>query len=284
MNTPNSSLSQFIEEYPLYSKFGTDQPVEAADLGNLAFNFYCKNENEIQPFRLEPMAYNNGSTIPGSSHTGHKITGASVDFTEMFSGICQSCLQYRINITISGGSQPEKPKYFLRKIGQYPAPEATVPRLPDEISFFLTDESRDLYSKALRNLEFEYGMGALTYFKRLIRLEVDKIIQALSDPYSADGNKINDAFCNYKQLGHKTRFVEDITPLLPKSLQEHGANSLLLLHDAASMAIDELTEIECIKKSKDIDTLFRYLVRKLYADRNDNSGEKPPGKYFMRYR
>jgi hypothetical protein len=96
MNKPNSSLSQFIEEYPLYSKFGTDQPIEAADLNNLAFNFFCKKEKEIQPFRLEPIVHNgNGVDHPdsaSSSVNGHLAEGAIIDFTEMFSGVCQKLL------------------------------------------------------------------------------------------------------------------------------------------------------------------------------------------------
>jgi hypothetical protein len=276
MNKPNSSLTQFIEEYPLYSKFGTDQPIEAADLNNLAFNFFCKHEKEVHPFRLQAIGHNNNGK--------HQLPGGTVDFTEMFAGVCQSCVTYTVNIIISGASQDEKPRYFIRKIGQYPAPEASMAKLTDEIAYFLNDESRELYEKALKNLEWEFGMGALTYFRRLIRNEVEKIIEALSNPYSSQGNKIAEALSSYKQLRQKTKFVEEITPFLPKSLQVHGANSLLMLYDAASMAIDELTETECIKKSKDIDTLFRYLVRKICLERNEAFGEKPPGKYFLRYR
>ena len=282
MNKHHSSLSQFIEEYPLYSKFGIDQPIEAADLNHLAFNFFCKNEKQIQPFRLEATVHN------GVVHSGTAVNslngGTAIDFTEMFSGICQSCISYKVKIIISGASQDEKPKYFVRKIGQYPAPEASAVKLPDEISYFLNEESRELYGKGLRNLELEYGTGSFAYFRRMIVNEFERIIEALSDPYSPDGNKIAQAFSNYKELGLKTKFIEDISPYLPKSLQEHGANTLLMLYDAASIGMDELTEKECVKKSKDIDTLFRYLIRKIYAERNESLSEKPPGKYFLRYR
>ena len=124
----------------------------------------------------------------------------------------------------------------------------------------------------------------LVYFRKMIAREVSRIIEALTDPYFPGGRKIAEAFANYKEQHQKTRFIEDISPHLPKSLQEHGANSLLILHDVASMSVDELTEAECIKKAKDIDTLFRYLLRKIYAERNDNLSDPPPGKYFLRYR
>ena len=284
MVKPPSTLSQFIEEYPLYSQFGTAQPIEATDLNNLAFNFFCKNEKGIQPFRLEPIIHNgNGLEHSPAPTNGSPAEETVAGFTEMFSGICQSCLNYKVNIIINVGSQNEQPKYFVRKIGQYPAPEAFFVKFPDEISYFLNEDSRELYGKGLNNLELEYGTGAFAYFRRIIVNEIERIIEALSDPYAPGGNKIAEAFSNYKESRQKTKFIEDITPYLPKSLQEHGANSLLLLHDAASLSMDELTEKECIKKSKDIDTLFRYLVRKIYAERNETFSEKPPGKYFLRY-
>jgi hypothetical protein len=285
MNKPNSSLSQFIEEYPLYSKFGIDQPIEAVDLNNLAFNFFCKKEKEIQPFRLEAVIHNgNGVEHPTAAINGYLSEGIVTDFTEMFSGVCQSCLSYKASIIISGGTQKEKPKYFVRKIGQYPAPEASVVILPKEISDFLDDQGKEFYMKGLKNLELKHGIGAIAYFKKMIESEIEKIIEAVSNRYSPDSNKIAESVAAYKKDQQKSRFIEDITPYLPQSLKEHGANILLVLHDAASINMHELTEKECIKKSKDIDTLFRYLVRKINAERNEPLSEKPPGKYFLRYR
>lgn len=278
MNKPNSSLSQFIEEYPLYSKFGTDQPIEPADLNNLAFNFFCKTEKGIQPFRLAATIHN------GVAHNGHSAKETAVDFTEMFSGICQSCESYKVNIIISGATQKENPKYFIRKIGQYPAPETSGLKLPGEIADFLNEKSCEFYTKGLKNLDLGYGTGAIAYFKRMIQNEIEGVIAAISNPYSPDSNKIAEALYAYKEDRLKTKFIEGIAPYLPDSLKEHGANILLVLHDAVSINIHELTEKECIKKSKDIDTLFRYLLRKINAERNEALSEKVQDKYFLRYR
>jgi hypothetical protein len=286
MNKPNSSLSQFIEEYPLYSKFGTDQPVEAADLNNLAFNFFCKHEKEIQPFRLG-AAVHNGKTHPASASAAIPDSlseGAVIDFIEIFTGVCQSCERYHVNIVISAVSQKEKPKYFIRKIGQYPAPGLTLLKLPNDVADFLNEEDGELYRRGLKNLEMEYGIGAFSYLKKMIENELEKIIEALSDPYSPNGHKIAEAITAYKKDRQKSKLIEEITHYLPNSLKEHGANILLVLCDTVSAGIDGLTEKECIKKSKDIDTLFRYLVRKIYEERSGAVADKVPGKYFLRYR
>lgn len=263
MNKPASSLSQFIEEYPLYLKFGTNQPIEAADLDNLTFNFFCKNEKDIRLFKLETAVHN------GISQTSNSNEEAIVDFTEMFAGICQHCQDYKVNIIISGGTQKEKPKYFIRKIGQYPAPETPGIKLPKEIHDFLNEEGREFYTKALKNLELDYGLGAIAYFKKMIEKEIERIIETISNPYAADGNKIAEAVAAYTKDQQKTKLIEEITPYLPKNLKEHGAAVLLLLHDAASIGIHELTEEECIKKSKDIDTLFRYFIKKIKEEKKE---------------
>jgi hypothetical protein len=275
-------LSQFIEEYPLYSKFGTDQPLEAAELSNLAFNFFCKQEKEIQPFRLTATIHNGAAH--SFTHVPDSLTeGAIIDFTEMFTGICQSCEKYTMNIIISGASQKEKPKYFIRKIGQYPAPESSSIKLPPELSDFLNDEDGEFYRKGLKNLEMEQGLGAFSYFRKMLENQMERIIETLSNPYSQDGNKIAEAIAAYRKEPQKSKLIEDITYYLPDNLKEHGANILLVLCDTASVDIRGLTEKECIKKSKDVDTLFRYLIRRINEGNSGMTTEKAPGKYFLRY-
>jgi len=285
MNKPNSSLSQFIEEYPLYSKFGVNQPIEAADLNNLAFNFYCKEEKEVQPFRLiADFHYNAHSSFSGNGSRNISMSAESkIDFIEMFTGICQSCERYKVNFVINGATQKEYPNYFIRKIGQYPAPESPAARMPDELASFLHDESRELYRRALKNIEFGYGNGAIVYFRKVIKNDLERIMEAMANPYSTSNNNLVEVFSSYQQHGEKTRFIDEATSLLPKSLQEHGAGILLVLHDVLSINQFDLNEKEYLKKSKDIDSLFRYLIRKIYAEINDSSSGTVRDKYFLRY-
>lgn len=253
---PRSSLSEFLAEYPLYSKFGVNQPIEAADLVKLEFDFFCKNENGIQDFRLEVNSqHGNGVSLSPNAE--------QLDFTEMFSGFCQSCKSYKVDIILSGGSQKEKPKYFIQKIGQYPAPDILLTKLPKDVYVFLENGSRELYAKAVKNLDMEYGAGALTYFQKAIDAEMSRIIQSISNPWSDGQSRIHEAVSAYKKNGQKSKLAEDITLHLPGTLKEHGANILLMLQDASAANMQDLTEEECMKKAKDIDSLFRYLIRKI---------------------
>jgi hypothetical protein len=284
MNKPNSSLSQFIEEYPLYLKFAVDQPIEAADLDNLAFNFYCKQEKQMEPFRLLADSPRNLHSFAGNGSRHHSLsTESKIDFTEMFTGVCQSCESYKVNIIINGATQKEQPNYFIRKIGQYPEAETPAVRIPEELYSFLREESREFYRRALKNIEFEYGNGAIVYFWKVIKNELERIMEAMANPYSSGSNKLLEAFSCYEHDGQKTKFIEEATPLLPKSLQEHGAGILLMLHDVRSINLFDLDEKEYLKKAKDVDSLFRYVIRKIYTEINDATSPQGPNKYFLRY-
>jgi hypothetical protein len=256
-----------LEGYPLYSKFGINQPAEASDLDGLQFNSFCKREHEHHFFTLEPASKYNGihteSIDPEIAITDPFAEDAKIDFTEMFVATCQSCRAFKINMIISGGTQKDKPKYFLRKIGQYPAPEINGTRLPKEISGFMQHESRELYLRGMMNLEMGYGAGAFVYLRKVAENEFKRIVDKLSNPYSTASTKIADAFGEYSRDGHKSKLIEEITHYLPGNLQKHGANTLLVLYDATSISVHELTEGECMKKSKDIDMLLRYVFKKL---------------------
>jgi hypothetical protein len=264
---PLSYLSEFLEEYPLYSKFGINQPAEVSDLNGLQFNFFCKNENEYHFFKLEPASDHNGihtkQITDETSQPDQSASEARINFTELFAGTCQSCKRYAIKLTISGGTQREKPKYFLQKIGQYPAPENNGTKVPKEIFNFLNKENRELYMRGLKNLDMGYGAGAFVYFRKIAENEFERIIESVSNHYSTDSTRIADAFRAYNSDHQKSKLIEEISPYLPENLKKHGANILLVLHDAASIPVNELTEDECIRKSKDIDMLFRHLLKKI---------------------
>jgi hypothetical protein len=266
MDTSNllSYLSEFLSEYPLYSLFGTDQPLEAVDLDNLQFNFFCQNENRNRIFKLRATSYN---ILHKRGNHLASINDRPAGFTEMYSGNCQSCEAYTIYITLNAGTQTEKPKYFIRKIGQYPAPAPMELKLPKPILHFLNDADREFYQKALQCLESEQGTGALAYFRRIIENEMKRVIETMSAQDLSGSKMIHEALSFYKEARQRSKFIEDIKSYLLQGLKEHGPNILLLMYDTLLTDINELEEEECLKKSKDIDTLFRYLARKINEEK-----------------
>jgi hypothetical protein len=253
MTRPLSYLSEFLEEYPLYSKFGTDQPAVAEDLDGLHFNFHCKKEKATRGFMLKATG--------SSSSRKQTLLDSQPAFTEMYTGICQSCEDYKVDIIINGGTQEEHPKYFLRKIGQYPPPQSIGPRIPAEIARFLDRNEAELYSKAVQCIEFELGVAAFSYFSKLLPGSIEKMAHKISND-----NEIAGALRTYKKNGERIAAIEAITILVPDRLKEHGANALLVLCDACIEKQEILSEEEYLKKSKNIDLLFRYLAKKIDAN------------------
>jgi hypothetical protein len=261
---PLSYLSEFLEEYPLYSLFGIDQPAEPGDLDQFQFNFYCENERENHFFSLSLIASDPEIASRQTAPVPHySADNRQSHFTALYTGRCQSCKRYSVSMVISGASQAGKPHYFLRKIGQFPPPGLVNMKLPKELTVFLDRESREWYVKARKNLEMGYGTGALAYLSKIAGKEFDHVIEAVTDHYSANGWKIAEAFKHYTKDSQKSRLIDEITPCLPANLQRQGANILLVLRDLSLQPLSPLNEEEAIKKAKDIDMLLRHLLKKI---------------------
>jgi hypothetical protein len=270
-------IINFIESYPLYTKFEVSEFLEAEDIDNIRINLFCKKENKNQTFKLEATSdemANKGRMFTSTLAPDYIAAEEIVDFTENYIGLCQSCEDYKINVIINGFTEYDKKtgkKFYLKKIGQLPAPEMKIPR---EILDFLNEDDRQFYSKALKNLEFGYGIGAFAYFRRIIENEIEKIIEDISKIESPDSKKIVGALTLYNKNHQMSKLIQEITPYLPKNLKEQGENILLLLYGATSIGLHELSEEECVEKSRHIDTLFKFLIKKLNEEKNELSSIK----------
>lgn len=64
-----------------------------------------------------------------------------------------------------------------------------------------------------------------------------------------------------------TNLIDNIYEYLPKSLKEMGDNPIKLLHQQLSGGIHEYSETECLDKAKKVDTLLRYVIKKVNSEK-----------------
>jgi len=64
-----------------------------------------------------------------------------------------------------------------------------------------------------------------------------------------------------------SKLINVVNKYLPKSLQELGDNPIRLLYEQLSGGIHEFSDEECINKSQSIDTLLRYVIRKVNEEK-----------------
>jgi hypothetical protein len=269
-------LSGFLSNYSLYTKFEVFDFSSDVELIGSTFQSYCKNDLSITTFKI--ISENNdinarkGRIMIG----GANVLGNSThefEFIQHYTGECQFCKKNNIHFLINGFTERDKEgskRFYLRKVGQLPAPEIN---LDSNLESFLSEEDKGFYKKALLNLQYGYGIGAFSYFRRIVQNEIERIANKLADTNSENKEDILKAIEDYKQSKVMKKLINDITKYLPKRILDIGSNPLLVLYGQLSEGIHNLSEEECIERSKAIDVLLRFVFKELRQDSDFSSAK-----------
>lgn len=268
----DKDLADFFADYPLYSKikfFDTldnHQELNLYDyLSSKAYKYYCPHDKDFHTFKFDKkwgqqfIFYE--PELPQSLLDKNGLLSYSFDINSN----CQIC-GYRMDLylnvfTTSVRKENENyPSVYLKKIGQLPA----VERKPEaEVLNYLSDEDRDLYNKALSNLSVGYGIGAYAYLRRIVENEIKRLVKDISELEYENVEKVRNAWAEYQSNHQMTTLIDSINPFLPKSLKEIGDNPIKVLYQQTSGGIHEFSEEICLEKSRDIDKLLRYVIKRI---------------------
>jgi len=258
--------SNLIENRPLYSSVEIErkEKFDWYEFTTGPFEFYCKKDKKLTSFQLE-MA----ESIVGHFNELHKEPkdfAGKVYTSRRFTGICQYCKQYEIDILLN--IHEKNGKLLLRKIGQYPPFEIQPTK---ELKGFLTKENLDFYSKALMNMSTGYGIGSFAYLRRIIESEIHNIVKNLLELDTSNSQHINDEYQKYLQDHQMSKLIDSIYAFLPTSLKQLGNNPLKLMYEQLSIGIHKLTDEECLEKAVAIDNLLKYIVKNVNIEKNERS-------------
>lgn len=272
----DKDLATFFKDAPLYSKV---QLLDTLDEGkefelfkffeDKAYKFHCPYENDIHTFKISKTWGSVVTLVKGyASNLADKSERISVSFH--LKGICQSCkfpMDFLLNMFTEesvNNTASRFPPILIKKIGQLP-PFELVPE--KEVLDYLSTEDKSNYKKALLNLSVSFGIGAFAYFRRIIENEIKRLVKDISELDFEDSGKIRQAMRDYDVNHQMSTLIDHINSFLPKSLKELGDNPIRLLHQQLSGGIHEFTEEECLEKAKVIDTLLRYVIRKVNSEK-----------------
>jgi hypothetical protein len=180
--------------------------------------------------------------------------------------VCRNCKRtfkrYSIQIAMAGDNSR------ITKYGELPAFGPPTPAR----ALSLIGPDRDLFLKGRRCELQGLGIGAFTYYRRVIEDQrnriFDEIIRVLetTDPDNAVIAEVK-AARNEQQF---TKSIEAIKHALPSSLLVNGQNPLRLLHSALSEGVHTLTDQECLDLATAARTvLFEFSERLAQALRDD---------------
>ena len=153
----------------------------------------------------------------------------------------------------------------VQKIGQYPAQSIDVPKgLEKNLGAYAIS----LYKKGLINRNSGYGLGAVTYIRRLVEDKTDELIEVaaqLAESHNIDAatvKKIRNTATERTTYDQKLKIAATV---LPDALIIDGVNPLAELYKLVSEGVHELTEEECIAVADETTSVFEFIFTNLRA-------------------
>ncbi len=273
-------LIEFLVKKPLYSKLlvtsnygkGVSSFSNPNDYKDLAFKIKCPIEKEVQTFKTE-LANQEFAIMNLVHSTDFPIffdkESKSMNLTLHLIATCHSCgakadFLLKLYSDKTWNEREKGIKIFVKKIGQFPpyeiSPEATVEK-------YLLEEDKGNYKKALANLSIGYGIGAFAYFRRIIENEIIRLIEDISKLDFDGVEHIEQALKTYETDHAMAKLIDVATKFLPNSLLSIGDNPIRLLHEQLSVGLHKLPDEVCIGKAETIDTILKYVIKKVNEEK-----------------
>lgn len=235
-------LSQFINEWPLYgpSEVQFTQPVANAPEMPETILRECSGCTSTTTWRL---------TLPDTYSQGkYRIR---TDVGTVITYMCSHCRANKVWLWI-GTEDVLDPiddgdivgvKYF--KWGQYPAQTINPPK---KVEKSLDEPTLDLYKKGLTSFSHGYGLGAVSYFRRVVENATGVLIDELIERASEDNDSVTVEKLTQAKEGRvadeKLKLAADA---LPADLRPGRANPLATLYEQYSRGIHGLSDDQCLK-------------------------------------
>jgi len=158
--------------------------------------------------------------------------------------------------------QERKENSIFLKVGQYPA--LAIEPSP-ELAKALGEEDAGLYKKALINANYNHGLGAVAYFRRVLENKVNLILDLIAEGLRSAGAEIED-LAHLGEIKNSHRVEEKIefaSKILPPHLKPGGHNPLDKLYAAASAGLHGESDDDCLTIFNEARFVFEYLFKNL---------------------
>lgn len=180
---------------------------------------------------------------------------------------CRDCGEFTKTYALVMALKPINPKSHqsrdveVMKLGEYPPFGAPIAA---RIQKLLDREDLELYRKGARSEAQGLGIGAATYFRRIVEsrwsLLVNELRRAADRLGHADLGVFDDAL-------RETRFSAAVGKLkgaIPDKLRIlNGENPLTLLYQPLSVQLHELTDEQCLQQAADIRVVLTALLENI---------------------
>lgn len=156
---------------------------------------------------------------------------------------------------------------YLSKVGQHPKLAVTIPK---EFERAL-GAKRDLYVKGMTSRHSGYGIGAMSYFRRLIEDTTDEMLDLLEGAMKETGAD-QVALDNLKRATEGIRFEDKVkiaAEVIPAHLRPGGINPFGDLYGLLSIGLHDLTDEECCDMVDAMDRSLKFVYTQLKTHTED---------------
>jgi hypothetical protein len=160
----------------------------------------------------------------------------------------------------------------VMKVGQSPKMEITIPKEFDKA----LGERKALYVKGMTLRHNGYGIGAMTYFRRVIEDTTDDMLDLLEDTMKSTGadpgaiQAVQDAKKS-KRFEDKVKIAADV---MPAHLRPGGVNPFGDLYQLVSIGLHDLTDEECCDIVDAMDESLKFIYTQLKTHAEDAKAYK----------
>jgi hypothetical protein len=151
----------------------------------------------------------------------------------------------------------------VQKIGEYPTFSPPIPRRLFEL---IGQGHREMFLKGRRAENRGLGIGAYAYYRRIVEDQKDAIIDEIIQVAKKVGAS-EETLHSLTELKDENQFKKAIGELkkgFPESLLIDGChNPLLLLHNALSKGIHEMTDQQCLELATSIRLVLSELAERI---------------------
>lgn len=170
---------------------------------------------------------------------------------------------------------------LVMKVGEYPEQHLDLPRSVNK----LLGDDYSLFTKGLKCERLGLGIGAFTYYRRVVDSQKDHLIGEIlrvAKKLAASPENIAKIEAARKQNSFD-RAVETIKDAIPESLLVNGHNPLTLLNGALSSGLHAESDEDCLSIAHSIRLVLVDLSKRLKAALGEQSKLKSAISDLMKF-
>jgi hypothetical protein len=181
---------------------------------------------------------------------------------------CSNCGRATATYYFYWGASSAKSILFF-KVGQYPELEEQVPTALKEM---LGHTDLRIYKNALRMRNFNFGIAAVTYLRRVVENRMNDMLEVMHEAAVAH-NAQPDILARHEEMKKEKRFsvkIDYAGDLLPSNLRPAGQpNPMAILHILTSEGLHNKSDEECVDIFDACRKAFEYVFGKMRIEAED---------------